>query len=639
MSDAEETREVAANWRDYLRDTQESLKVFSWVWRTLISAEAKRYAKYATVFILLAMGISMAAPFIMGKLIDGLVGREGQLIIMMMVAYIGCKIVARIFQMYYDRFREKAINHDMADVDVRLTRLFLEKSLGQHMREDGALSGPNLEKGRARVFEIESLLLFDGLPSMIEIVVSFVLICALSLTSGAIMFLLLLIYLVWLVVQNRRILDESMDIDRDYRRLMRHRFERWDAVERVKTNAMELDEVSYLNRELHGVMGRETSFWLTIVNINTLRGILNILLAGSVICYGVWLVWTNVWTIGLLMPLASWTDEFRKRLWMIGGIERRLNRAMPSVKAMKDALTKEPEVQDIPGATVLKKEPVKVVFEGVSHCYPGTKDAEPSPVLSDINMVINPGEKVALIGESGAGKTTIMRLLLRYFDPTSGSITINGEDLRHVQLRSWVGLTAFIPQEATIFDGTLRENFLYGLSSERREIVTDEVLLELMKMVRLRESRFVDGLDTLVGRRGIKLSGGEKQRAMIISAFVRDPSFLVVDEATSSLDSTTEKEVQHALKKVLEASTSALIITHRLPTVRHLCGKFIVLRPASELKEGESQIEATARSFEELYAMSPTFRRLADDQGVVIGVPGVKAGDYKPVIGGDWWNL
>jgi ABC-type multidrug transport system fused ATPase/permease subunit len=130
--------------------------------------------------------------------------------------------------------------------------------------------------------------------------------------------------------------------------------------------------------------------------------------------------------------------------------------------------------------------------------------------------------------------------------------------------------------------------------------------------------RLDKGLETVVGRNGVKLSGGQAQRLMIGAAAMKRPLFMVIDEATSSLDSSTEKLVQHGLAQVLSGNVSALVIAHRLSTVRHLCDRFIVLRDTAALQNGDSQVEAIAASFEELYAISPTFRRLADDQGIVI---------------------
>ena len=203
-------------------------------------------------------------------------------------------------------------------------------------------------------------------------------------------------------------------------------------------------------------------------------------------------------------------------------------------------------------------------------------------------------------------------------DPTSGTILINSHDLRDVRLSSWLNLIAYVPQQAQVFDGTIRDNLLY-LFTDERPTVSDDELWDVMRKLKIDfGDRLTDGLDTRVGRHGIELSGGEQQRLMIGAAAMRKPQFMVVDEATASLDATTEKAVQKGLEEVLGDHIGALIITHRLSTVRRLCSKFFVLRDSEGLAPGEPQLEASANSFEELYEVSPTFRTLADDQGVVI---------------------
>jgi ABC-type multidrug transport system fused ATPase/permease subunit len=327
-----------------------------------------------------------------------------------------------------------------------------------------------------------------------------------------------------------------------------------------------------------------------------------------------------------------YATKVSESIWHIGHIEHQINWNMPAIRTAMLTLTVPPDITDKPNVIELKrKNGVRVEMRNVSYAYAREKRDLPGlpadtnggskpapPILRNVSFTIAPGEKAALIGPSGAGKTTIMRLLMRYMDPPSGAIFIDGHDLRDVRLSSWLNLIAYVPQQAQVFDGTIRDNLLYRFTDEPI-LVPDEELWAIMRKLKIDfGDRLTDGLDTRVGRHGIELSGGEQQRLMIGAAAMRKPIFMVVDEATASLDATTEKAVQKGLEDVLGDHMGALIITHRLSTVRRLCSKFFVLRDAEGLASGESQLEASAGSFEELYEISPTFRMLADDQGVVV---------------------
>ena len=222
-----------------------------------------------------------------------------------------------------------------------------------------------------------------------------------------------------------------------------------------------------------------------------------------------------------------------------------------------------------------------------------------TPVLNNISFDIRPGKTVALIGPSGAGKSTIVQLLLRFFDPQSGKIKIDGDDLKSLNLESYLSQVALVPQETLLFGGTIRENILYGKLD-----ATDTEMIEASKSANAHEFivEFSNGYDTLVGEKGAKLSGGERQRIAIARALLKNPKVLVLDEATSALDNQSEMLIQEALEKLMVGRTT-FIIAHRLSTV-HNADKIIVLDKGSVVESGtHKQLMESEGLYHHLYTM------------------------------------
>ena len=222
-----------------------------------------------------------------------------------------------------------------------------------------------------------------------------------------------------------------------------------------------------------------------------------------------------------------------------------------------------------------------------------------TPVLNNISFDIHPGKTVALIGPSGAGKSTTVQLLLRFFDPQSGKIQIDGNDLKSLDLESYLSQVALVPQETLLFGGTIRENILYGKLD-----ATDTEIIEASKSANAHEFivEFSNGYDTLVGEKGTKLSGGERQRIAIARALLKNPKVLVLDEATSALDNQSEMLIQDALEKLMAGRTT-FIIAHRLSTV-HNADKIIVLDKGKIVESGtHKELMANEGLYHHLYTM------------------------------------
>jgi len=630
--DPQDTRKISQTWQEYLHEMKESWAVARWVYQEFITPQSR----YWTRRMLASLAVSVTAlngiAWLAKYLVDGLIRHDAHSVKM---SFIGMAVCVTVYG-YFDRLqmiaREYAQGANLTQLKRRMNELFFEKSMGQHLQESSYLNTANIERGKGRIEQLENMLTFEGSSSLISLTVALTLLWFRVPSAGFFMTLLLASYLVWLVYLNRNISEKCVPFDKEFRRINRWEHERWEKIERVKTCAKEEAEIAYQNRSFQKVLGEERKFWLWFIGKVTWRGYSNRFVLLGTLGYGAWRIWQGDWSNGVFVPLLMYTTKVSESIWNIGHIEHQINWNMPAIRTAMLTLTLPPDITDKPNAIELRRRNgLRVEMRNVSYAYASEKRDLPGlaaartelskpmlPILRNVTFTIAPGEKAALIGPSGAGKTTIMRLLMRYMDPTAGEILIDGHDLRDVRLSSWLNLIAYVPQQAQVFDGTIRDNLLYRFTDEPINM-PDEELWRVMRKLKIDfGDRLTDGLDTRVGRHGIELSGGEQQRLMIGAAAMRKPIFMVVDEATASLDATTEKAVQKGLEEVLGDDMGALIITHRLSTVRRLCSKFFVLRDSEGLAPGESQLEASAGSFEELYEVSPTFRMLADDQGVVI---------------------
>jgi ATP-binding cassette, subfamily B, bacterial len=235
-------------------------------------------------------------------------------------------------------------------------------------------------------------------------------------------------------------------------------------------------------------------------------------------------------------------------------------RGIAGFRRYLDLLATEPEITDSPDARPVSTLSGDIRFSDVTFAFtPGR------PVLHDVSLHVKPGETVAFVGESGAGKSTLLSLLPRFYEPTSGTITIDGMTLSEMTVESLRRQIGLVSQDVFLFGGTLRENIIYG-----RLGATDDEIMEACRRAQLSTmlENLPEGLDTIVGERGIMLSGGQKQRVAIARAFLKDPPILLLDEATSALDSTTEREIQSALEDLSKGRTT-LVVAHRLGTIRN----------------------------------------------------------------------
>jgi len=288
-----------------------------------------------------------------------------------------------------------------------------------------------------------------------------------------------------------------------------------------------------------------------------------------VVWYGTTLLKQGLIVEGDLFSFVLYTGFIGGAFGGLGDLYGRLQKTVGASERVFDILNEDGEVDLVAYDQPSMKLSGQIEFDHVSFAYPTRKDVT---ILNDISFSIRQGEKVALAGYSGAGKSTIAQLILQFYKPGIGAILFDGKQAEDLGMHELRKNMAVVPQEVLLFGGTIRENIAYGKTG-----ATDEEIIDAAIKAHAWEfiEEFPEQLQTIVGERGIKLSGGQRQRIAIARAILKDPSILILDEATSSLDSESEKYVQEALEELMENRTT-IIIAHRLSTIRHVDRIFVI---------------------------------------------------------------
>lgn len=546
-------------------------------WRTVKSVapylwpKDKPGLKRRVVLALSALGcakiVAVGTPFVYKSAVDALVpSTESSVALIFGVGAIGLTVaygVARLLTVVFEQLRDIAF----ASVGQRALRLLaLESfrhihklSLRYHItRKTGGLSRI-MERGVKGVEFLLRFMLLAIAPLTLEVVmISLVLLVVLDFRYFAIIAATLLIY-VWFTfkvtewrVQIRRRMNEE-DTAANQKAV--------DSLlnyETVKYFGAEEREAQRYDQSMQGYeqAALKTAYSLAALNIG--QAILIAVGMVSAMLIAAIGVLNGEHTVGDFVLVNAYLLQLAIPLNFLGTVYREIRQALVDMGDMFDLLGQSYEIRDKPGAPDLQVSGGEIRFENVSFGYDQRR-----PILRDFNLTVPSGGTVAIVGPSGSGKSTIGRLLFRFYDVVSGSITIDGQDVRDVTQASIQKNIGIVPEDTVLFNETLLYNISYGAPyATRRQIEAATNAAQLDQLI----SRLPEGFETEVGERGLKVSGGEKQRIGICRTLLKNPPILLLDEATSGLDSETEKEIQHSIQAISEGRT-VIAIAHRLSTV------------------------------------------------------------------------
>ncbi len=515
----------------------------------------------ALLLVLAAKLANVGVPLIMKQIVDNMDPTKA--LITVPLALLAAYGILRVMSTLFDELRKlvyvKITVNVIQKVLLRVFTHLFDLSLRFHLgRQTGRLTR-EVERGQHSIVILADYAFFTIFPTLVECALVFgILIYKYDWTFVVIAFSTLGAYIIYTIRVS------------EWRVGFRKKFNEYDSQVsyQITDSLLNYETVKYFDNEkweqnrFNNTMTRRTGAWIT-----TERSML-VLQTGqsSIVALSMTLMlWRatvgithGVMTVGDLVLVSTLMMQLYAPLNFLGMIYREVRQAIVDMERLIELDNETVEIKDQPGAQPLQLDGSEVCFDNVSFHYEDNRK-----ILNNISFTVPTGHTLALVGPSGAGKSTISRLLFRFYDPTSGRITINGQDIRKVtqsSLRSAIGI---VPQDTVLFNETIGYNLAYGKpGATQDEIENAAHMAQLDKFIKSLPA----GYDTIVGERGLKLSGGEKQRVSIARTLLKQPAIFIFDEATSSLDSRSEKQIQQEIDSIAKDNTT-LIIAHRLSTV------------------------------------------------------------------------
>ena len=535
-------------------------------WQTVRSLlpyllEFKWRVFFALSLLVLSKLANVSVPLVLKEIIDALDKPQAALVIpvFLIIGYGVLRLLSTVFGELRDAVFAKATQRAIRRVALQVFGHLHDLSLRFHLdRQTGGVSR-DIERGTRGIGFLLNFMLFNILPTLLEIgLVAAILFSKYNIWFAVITFVTLLIYIAFtlFVTEWRMVVRRSMnDLDSkansraidsllNYETVKYFGNEQYEA-RRYDENMQRWEVAAVRNTTSLAYLNAGQSF-IVAIGVTALM-----LLAADEVVKGTMtlgdLVLVNVFMIQLYMPLH-----------FLGFVYREIRHALADMEKMFGLLHEHREIADAPDAQALSVGKAEVRFEQVSFGY-----APDRQILFDVSFAIPEGHTVAVVGASGAGKSTLSRLLFRFYDVQQGRILINGQDIRSVTQSSLRAAIGIVPQDTVLFNDTIYYNLAYG-----RPAATHQEIIAAAQAAHIHD--FVEslpqGYESMVGERGLKLSGGEKQRVAIARAILKNPAILIFDEATSALDSKSEKAIQAELHAIAQNRTT-LIIAHRLSTV------------------------------------------------------------------------
>jgi len=568
----------------YERRALRALAPYLWAPRGLPGwLELRGRVVLAMVLLAAAKIANVYIPMIYKQIVDAL-GAEQAAVIAVPIALLVVYGITRVLTVAFSELRDavfaKVAQRAIRTVALETFRHLHALALRFHLdRQTGGLSRA-IERGTKGIEFLLSFMLFSVLPTLLEIL----LVCGVLWSLFNVWFALVTFATIATYITFTMVVTE-------WRIAFRREMNETDSEANTKAidSLLNYETVKYFGNEEHEAGRFDHAlrrYERAAVRSKTSLSVLNIG-QGAIIAGGLTIIMimagngvvAKTMTVGDFVMVNTYLIQLYLPLNFLGFVYREIKQSLADMESMFSLLDVDAEVKDRPDARPLAEGPGAVVFDGVDFGYD-----ERRPILKQVSLEVPPGRTVAIVGPSGAGKSTISRILFRFYDVDGGRVTIDGQDIRDVTQASLRAAIGIVPQDTVLFNDTIYYNVAYG-----RPSASPAEVEEAARLARIHDfvMALPDGYQTRVGERGLKLSGGEKQRVAIARTILKRPRILLFDEATSALDTHTEKEIQKSLREVSSGRTT-LVIAHRLSTVVD-ADEIVVLDQGRVVERGRHQ--------------------------------------------------
>jgi ABC-type bacteriocin/lantibiotic exporter with double-glycine peptidase domain len=347
------------------------------MWNEVTTEKSKKEIKKMLFWLSLTIICTAIQPWIIGFIFKGHLDQNPTMTYWALGFFLVCILLQKKCEQLKDIARVWILGIHWRELDKTMTERFMDKSVGQHIQESAELSVSHIDKGKWKFLDLQGMLLFEGIPVILQLIISFIAIFVITWIGGLIMTVVLGVYILWSLFLNFQVMKNCLPIDKEFRALNNRRAERMEKVERVKTSGKESQEIEELTKDFDIVITKDRKFWLWFIGNASHRSYLNATGLVIIMAWGNELVWDNVWQLGFLYPLFTWASNLSGNIWRLGAIEHQVNWNLPGVKSMIDSLMMKPEIlvnEDVIHDTRKIEKAERISFEEVSHTFPKEKN-------------------------------------------------------------------------------------------------------------------------------------------------------------------------------------------------------------------------------------------------------------------------